>query len=220
MSLANLHLNNIEIGNPKDLLIPYGAIFFTFLAMPAVIDVKEELNQNKKLLKNSLIIGSFIPFVIYIIFPFAVIGATGANTSEIATIGLGYYFGHGMEVLGNLFPIFSAGAAFLVLGIALKEIFVYDYKINKYFAWLIACCAPLLLIFIGFNSFIIILSIVGGISAGIDGLLITHMWIKAKKMGKRKPEYSIKINNVLIVLIIIIFIIALLKTIIDIRALF
>ena len=220
ISLANLKLKNIEIGNPKDLLIPYGAIFFTFLAMPAVIDVKEELNHNKKLLKKSLIIGSFIPFIIYIIFPFAVIGATGANTSEIATIGLGYYFGHGMEILGNLFPIFSAGAAFLVLGIALKEIFVYDYNMNKYLAWMISCCTPLLLILMGFNSFILILSIVGGVSAGIDGLLITHMWIKAKKIGKRKPEYSININKFLIFLIVIIFAIALLKTIIDVLSLF
>jgi tyrosine-specific transport protein len=219
ISFAKLNLNNIEIGSPKDLLIPYGAIFFTFLAMPAVIDVKEELNNNKKLLKKSLLIGSFIPFVIYLIFPFAVIGATGANTSEIATIGLGHYFGHGMEILGNLFPIFSAGTAFLVLGIALKEIFVYDYKINKYLAWLIACCTPLLLILMGFNSFIAILSIVGGVSAGIDGLLITHMWLKAKKIGKRKPEYSINPNKILIFLVILIFIIALLKTIIDIKSL-
>ena len=57
-------------------------------------------------------------------------GVTAAT--EIATIGLGKVLGTYFNIFGNLFAIFAMATGFLALGVALKEMYEYDYNINKY----------------------------------------------------------------------------------------
>ncbi|MEK6881210.1 MAG: hypothetical protein AABY22_16435, partial [Nanoarchaeota archaeon] len=58
---------------------------------------------------------------------------------------------------------------------------------------------------IKFDSFTRILSIGGSISGGLTILLILAMIKKAKKLGNRKPEYSLPVSMLVLTLIGIIF---------------
>lgn len=214
---TKINFNNFNIISPSNFLIPYGAIFFSSLALPAIIESNEELEKNKKLLKKAIIIGTLIPFIIYFIFVMSIIGSLGDSVSEIATLDLAKNLGNIPGFFGQIFPIFSMATAFLILGIALKEMYIYDYKINKTLAWLLTCVPPIIIYLLGFNDFIKLITIVGGIVAGIDGLLITVIWLKAKKLGKIKPLYEIPRNWIMIIFVIIIFSIAIIRTIIEIK---
>src|SRR3989339_211533 len=55
-------------------------------------------------------------------------------------------------------------------------------------------------------NFITMIALVGAIFSGFEGLLIILIWKKAKKIGKRKPEYSIRISALVIYLLMAIFI--------------
>ena len=101
--------------------------------------------------------------------------------------------GEKILIIGNLFSIFSMATAFLGLGFALREMYHHDYKMNRNLSWFLTSFVPLGLVVIGINNFIVIISLVGSLVAGIDGILIISMWLKAKKFGKRKPEYSINL---------------------------
>ncbi len=201
--------DNLKTFDIKNVLIPYGVIFFAFLAIPAIPEMKEELIRNKKLLKKAIVIGSLIPFLAYVLFALVVVGVSGDKTSEIATIGLGKFLGEKTLIIGNLFAIFSMAAAFLGLGFALMEMYHRDYKINKNLSWFLTCFVPLGLVMLGINNFIGTISLVGSLVAGIDGILIISMWLKAKKFGKRKPEYSINLPPILIMIAILVFLLAL-----------
>lgn len=220
LSLNFIKFNNISYFNIENILIPYGAIFFAFLALPAIPEMKEEISKNKKLLKKAIIIGSLIPFIIYILFVLAIVGVTGINTTEIATFGLGSFIGKYMLFLGSLFATFAMTTAFLSLALALKEMYIYDFKINKYLSWLLTCFVPLILILFGVNDFIKVISIVGSVVAGIDGIFIISMWYKAKIYGKRNPEYSVDIPKIVVIVIAIVFIVALITTLFDLRRIF
>ena len=172
-------------------MLPYGVILFAFLGAAAIPELKEELNKHRKYMKRAIIIGGLIPLVLYALFSFVVVGVTGLNTSEIATIGLGENLGKLAILFGNLFAVFAMSTSFLVLGIALKEVYMYDYDINKNISWFLVCFVPLLIFILGIRSFISTIGYAGAIAGGLDGVLIVLMAWKAKKIGKRKPEYKI-----------------------------
>ena len=138
-----IDLTNLATFNIRNIFIPYGVILFSFLGAAAVPEMKEILVKQRKKLKKAIIIGSIIPFVAYLIFALVVVGVTGLNTTQIATIGLGNLIGNYMIIFGNLFAIFAMGTSFLTLGLALKEMYNYDYNLSKTKAWLLTCFVPL-----------------------------------------------------------------------------
>ncbi len=190
LAFSRLKLENLASVSIGNALLPYGVIFFAFLGAAGIPEVKEELRQNKKLLKKAIIIGSLIPIIVYLLFSLAVVGALGNRATEIATIGLGSELGKASLVFGNLFAIISMATAFLVLGLALKWVYEYDYKINKYIAFIATCFIPLLIALAGVAGFTKLLAVTGAIAGGIEGALIVLMHRKAGIHGN--PEYSIK----------------------------
>lgn len=195
--LATLNLSKIPL--------TYGVILFAFLGAIAIPEVKEVLNKNKKDVKKAIIIGSMIPLLMYSFFAFAVVGVFGANTSEIATIGFGQAFGQYMVIVANFFAVFAMSGSFLALGLAMKELYNYDYKLSKTLSWALTVFVPLSIVLLGLRSFVKTLGFAGSIAGGIDGILIVMMFFKAKKMGQRKPEYDLGGFVIPSILLVIVF---------------
>jgi len=84
--------------------------------------------------------------------------------------------------------------------------FEYDYKIDKFSSWFLTCSVPLVIFMLGVKSFVRTIGVAGSVSGGLMGILIVIMYIKAKKLGNRKPEYSIKKNNITSWILILLFI--------------
>ena len=105
--------------------------------------MREELGKKKKLLKKAIVLGSLVPIIAYAAFAVAVVGVTGDSTSPVATIRLGEVIGRKMVVFANLFSVFAMATSFLVMGLALKETYNYDYRVNKRLAWALTCALPL-----------------------------------------------------------------------------
>ncbi|MBW2978378.1 GerAB/ArcD/ProY family transporter [Candidatus Woesearchaeota archaeon] len=197
---------NFTSFNPAKIFIPYGVVFFALLGAAAIPEMKEELVRNEKKLKRSIIIGASIPIIIYLIFTFIVVGVTGLQTTEVATIGLGEIIGSRVILIGNLFAVLTMATSFLTLGLALKEMYNYDYKINHFMSWGLTCFIPLAIALSNVTTFIKAIGIAGVVAGGIEGILIVLMAFRAKKLGNRKPEYSVKLNKLVAALIIAIFI--------------
>ena len=163
------------------------------------------LKKDKKKLKKAIIIGSLIPFLVYLLFAAAVVGVTGINTTEVATIGLGETLGEYMIIFGNLFAVVAMATSFLILGLALKWMLHYDYKIPKTASWFLTCFIPLSLFLIGIKSFIGVIGITGAIAGGIEGIIIVLTAKKAKEKSQVKPAYSVPLSWILAILLIILF---------------
>jgi len=111
-----------------------------------------------------------------------------------------------MLVFGTLFGIIAMMSSFLILAFSLKEMFEYDYKIDKFSSWFLTCSVPLVIFMLGVKSFVRTIGVAGSVSGGLMGILIALMHIKAKKLGNRKPEYSIKKSNIITWLLILLFV--------------
>ena len=207
ISSAKFNLANLVTFNIYSILIPFGVILFAFRGLEAVPEMREYLIRDKKKLKKAILLGSLIPLVAYIIFAFATLGVTGLNTTEIVTTGLGESFGGGMIILGSLFAIFAMLTSFLTLALAMKEIFMFDYKLSSNKSWALTMFIPLIIFLSGATSFIKVIGITGALAGGTEGILIVLMYWKAKKHGNRIPEFKLGKLHLIGLLIILLFII-------------
>jgi tyrosine-specific transport protein len=210
VAVFHIDLANFTGFYPAKAFIPFGVVLFAMLGAVAIPEMREELLHNLKDLRKAIIIGMFIPIIIYIVFSTAIIGVMGAGTPEIATLGMAEKMGPIMLTIGNLFALFAMLTSFLAVGLAIKEIYNYDFNINKNWSWALAIFIPFIAFLLLRNSttFTQILNYTGVILGGLSSILIIAMIFEAKKKGDRKPEYSIPINIYVGGLLVALFVLA------------
>lgn len=202
LSVDKIQAVNLTGFSFNNILAPYGVIIFAFMGTAAIPEMKEILAKNKKQFKKSLLIGISIPLILYIVFTIVIVGVVGINGflelgegEKIATIALGKHVGPHLALLGNIFAVLAMTTSFLTLGLALKEMFIYDYKLKKSVAWILTCSVPLIISLFGFASFVEVIGFTGALTSAISICLIVFMFWEAKKKGDRKPEYTINVNK-------------------------
>ena len=167
----------------SQVFLPYGVILFALNGTSAVIEAHALLPRDNKSFKKALIIGSLIPVAIYVLFALAVVGATGLQTTEIATIGLGQKFGQGVMIISNVFAILAMSTGFIGSGIALKQNFIWDNKLNRYFSEFLVISVPIVLFMAGLRQFITILSLSGGVLIAMEAIILVFVCFQARKKG-------------------------------------
>jgi len=207
-ALPKLNLQNFTLINFEHIFLPYGVILFSlvgWMAVPIISETFKSLEARKNLKKVIISAISIVVFL-YFLFALAVIGVSGKDTTPEVFQGLLPYLGQKIIIFGALFGIFAIVTSFLILGNYFKNTLFYDYKIPRWISASIACGLPLILFLIGFRSFIETIGFVGTIIGVIEGVVIVLIFKNIKKLGDRKPEYSLKIPSILLYFLIAIFI--------------
>ncbi len=169
--------------SPATFFLPFGAIMFSLWGTGLIPEAEEMLRGNKKSFIWVVAIGTLIPAVLYLVFTLLVVGITGARTTESALVGLGNFLGSGIVSVALAIGILTTFTAFICQGLLLKKVFMYDMGMKSLPAFLLSCFTPLVLYFLGVNSFIVLISFIGGALTSIDGILILLMY---RKIGGTK----------------------------------
>ena len=211
-SFDQISWSNFTGTNWAYFFLPYGVIFFALHGTAAVPELQEVLGKEKKQMKKVIVWGSVIPIILYIVFCFFIIGIIGLQNFEllqpnerIATIALSFYSSPILGFLANMIAVLAMFTSYLTLGIALLEVYEYDYHLSKVKAFFLVFSVPLLVVFFNLTSFITIIGMTGAIAGGLDGILITLMYWKAKQLGNRKPEYSLNLPRIVGLMVIVFF---------------
>ncbi len=206
LSYPYLDLNNLKTINFRDFLFPYGVVLFALGGASALPTMRRILGPKTNLIKKSIVLGTLIPILIYIIFCFSVIGVSGLNTSETALTGLAKLTNGRVLLIGGIFGILAMTTSFLALGFILRELIHRDYKVPLIPAWSLTVLIPILLFLLGLRSFILVISFAGGILSGIQGIVLIAAYYKAKIQGDRAPEFSFNLAKPIAYFIYLIFI--------------
>jgi tyrosine-specific transport protein len=185
--------------------LPYGVLLFAYAGFSAIPTQREILKDKAGIMKKAILVGSFIPAILYLIFAVSIVGISGETTSPDVISGLADFFDYRIIFLISLFGILAITSSFLALAYALVETFRLDYGFKRFHAGVLACFVPLILFLIGVRNFIEVISLVGSVAIGIEGITLVTMYKNAKKSGTRKPEYSLNLSLWLLNLIIILF---------------
>ncbi len=186
-----IEVSNLLTFDVDYIFLPYGIVLFSLWGIALIPEVKEILRGKEKLLKSLIPVSILLAIITYLLFVFLVLGITGNQTSKEAIYGLTKVFGDGIIGLAFAFGVLTCFTSFITLGLTLKKVYWYDFKISKKLSWLLACFVPLILYFLGFRDFIRVIGVTGAVMLGIEGILVVLMHTKAKIKGKRTPAYSI-----------------------------
>ena len=182
---GQIQVRNIFVptGQLSNLFLPYGAIIFSLWGTGLIPETEEMVAGNKKSLKKIIIISTIIPAIIYMLFIVLILGITGSQTTPSALIGLKNFLGQGMFLVALFIGVITTFTAFITQGVLLKETCMYDVGMKELPSWVLTCFVPLALLLLGFNSFIVLISFLGGVFGGVSGILILLMY---KKIGGKK----------------------------------
>jgi tyrosine-specific transport protein len=207
-ALPKINFQNFYLIDLQNIFLPYGIILFSLTGWSAIPEMGELLRkkEERKKLKKIILFSVTISTLLYIIFTFSVIGISGQNTSANALSGLFPYLSKNIVLLGVLAGAITIGDSFLILGLYLRNSLIYDFKVQKKFAFLIAWGIPLVLFLSGLREFIEVIGLAGTLIGAIEGIIIILIFKKAKLLGNREPEYNLKVPNFLLYILMAIFI--------------
>jgi len=191
--LTKVQVTNLFYINTANIFLPLGVIMFALSNSAAVVEAHALLPGSQRHFRKALIIGTLIPIVLYILFAVAVVGVSGLNTTEVATIGLGEIFGNAVLVAGNLLAILAMGTGFVGIGIVLKQTFIWDNKLNKVLAEFLVIFLPLAAYLAGIRNFVGILGIMGGLGfSSYSIILVLACWRAHKVGGLDTSRYNLR----------------------------
>lgn len=189
-----------------DWFLPYGVLLFALAGGSAVPEARAFFTGGSaKFFKKAIILGTAIPAIIYFIFSATVVGISGGATSKEAISGLVPFLGNDIARYGAVVGFFAVITSFLTIGMAVKNSLIFDFKFSRPVSFALTAFIPLAMYFYGFSDFIKVFSISGAVLGGCEGLLLLAIWSKAKRKGRRIPEYSINLNKVMVLFLSLAF---------------
>ncbi len=184
---SQIKLSNIFFAGNSGLssfFLPYGTLLFALWGIGLIPEVEEMLigpkGHPKKRLKTIITISTVIISVFYLLFILLVLGISGKQTDQTALTGLKGFLPGVLISISLLLGALATFTAFITQGIIFKKTLMFDLKIKHWQAFVITCVPPLILFLLGLRSFVPLVSFIGGILLGIDGILILLMY---KKIG-------------------------------------
>lgn len=207
-SLPHIEYSNLIHVNWSDFLLPYGVILFSLHGTSSIPEVHALLKNRDSDFKKVIITSGLIILFIYIIFSIVILGVSGLETTEIATIGMENKVGRIMYFFINIFAVLAMSSSFLMAGLSLKDSLMWDYKIKNFLANTITLLVPLTIFILGLRQFISAINIVGGVFISLEMFMILLIYWKAANDGKiNKSKYQLHHTLFLVMALILVLII-------------
>jgi len=199
---------NFTLIENSNIFLPYGVILFSLLGWSAVPEIADLFKgkKDKQNLKRVIVWTFAIVIAFYLVFSFIIVGVSGQDTSPNTLDGLVPFLGQNIVVLGSLFGLVALASSFLILGNYMKNSLRYDFKLPYLVSTGIAVFVPFLVYLLGIRDVIAVMGILGAVLGAIEGVIIIIIFQKAKKKGKRKPEYSMRFPKILLIPLAIVFV--------------
>ena len=193
--------------NLQNIFLPYGAVLFALMgrtAIPAVISYFQKIREPLVQAKTPIILGTLMPALVYLLFVFGIWGLSEI-VSEDAVSGLVGQIPQWVLTLVGIFGLISLWSSYIIIGLDIKNSLKFDLKFPKILAGLTVVVLPALLYFWGFQSFLTLVGLVGGIFIALEGIFIVLMWIRASKAKAEQIIFK-KLNPLIIYALITVFI--------------
>lgn len=173
--------------------LPYGAILFSLGGASAIAEIRDLLRGRERLLPRAIVWGTVIASLLTIAFTVVVVGVSGSATSPEAIAGLAPTLGRSIVLLGAILGFLAIATSFLTLGLYLNEVFRLDFRQRRFPALILSVGAPLVIFLIGNPNFTQVILVTGAVFGGLDGILIVLLVLRARRMGSRTPEYTVRV---------------------------
>ena len=131
----------------------------------------------------AMVLGTFVPAILYALFVVGVLGISGSGVTADSIAGIASAFHWGGAVIAFL-AMLSLWTAYTFLGFEADNILIRDLKVPVFWSGIVIVLAPVVLYFLGFDNFLKLIGISGGVLLAIESIMVAAMW---RKVAKPKP---------------------------------
>ena len=170
-----------------------GILFFSLLGwntLPMMARFLETPENKAKM--GKIITGSLLgTALVYFFFSLALtgLGIDIADWSQINQLpASAFYLGKVLALIG----LIAGTTSFLSLGNYLKNNLAVDYHWPYWLSVISTILSPLVLYLLGFHHLLSLMGVIGAILGALQGWIIIAIFLKARKLGDRTPEYHVK----------------------------
>lgn len=205
--LPYLHLQAYAPASLDQIFLPYGVILFSLAGVGIVPEIRDVLGKRlESKLGQVIIISMAVILLLYVLFSAAVVGVTGAQTTQIAFDGLIPVLGNTFRVVATLLGTLTILSIYLMLGIEFLNTLRFDFRLPHRTSWMIVTFVPILLYVIGAREFIQVIGFVGSVFAGALGVLVALTYAKMKKSPLCQRVHCFHFPSVLTWILILLFV--------------
>lgn len=182
MGLPEIQFANLLDFAPGKISLAYGVVLFSMAGMGIIPEIHDLLGEKHEHKLRSIVITSMsVIIAVFALFSLAVVGVTGAATSEEAIIGLGQALGPVVSSVGSLLGIITLVSIFVIVGIQVKDSLIFDFKVRPMLAWLITISVPIILFLVGVREFISVISFTGAVFGAINAIIVILVFEKLRR---------------------------------------
>lgn len=175
-----ISVDNLAGGGIRNIFVPYGVLLFALSGGAVIPEVVTVLGKDKLRARQAILLGTLIPAVLYFFFALTVVGVAGFKVSPEAISGLLPFAGEGIVILGSVIGFLAVFTSFIVLNSNFQSMLTLDFGFRSSRAWTAVSAIPPALYFLGFQNFIVIISVVGAVAIGIDSALVLASYHKLR----------------------------------------
>ena len=206
VSIPHIDMSNYATINFSNAFLPYGVVLFSLAGIGVVPELKDVLGvKQENKIGHVIMMGMFLIVSLYILFSAAVVGVTGADTTQAAFEGLVPILGDSVRVLATFLGSLTILSIYTILGIELLNTFRFDYNLKQNHAWFAVVSVPVVLFLLGLRELIDIIGFVGAVFGGVLGILIALTYWSLKKSPVCKKHKCLNFPNILTWLLIMLF---------------
>jgi amino acid permease len=123
--------------------------FFSVGGDVAIPEVCKLLNREKDRIKSAIFWGTVVAAIIIALFVVSVVGATGAMTTADSLTGLDRVLDGKIIKFALLFGLLNVATSFFTGLQAVREVYWWDFGLDKNKAWLLSIIPPILIFILG-----------------------------------------------------------------------
>jgi amino acid permease len=193
--------------NLMNIFIPYGPILFSLSGRPAVAAVIDYFKKNggaaPDKIKKSIIIGTCLPAIIYLIFIIGTINISKTVTKDTIS-GITGEIPAPILLLLGIFGLIAIWSTYIVIGRDVRKILETDFRVPDLTSRILVFIMPLLVYFIISKDFLTLIKITGGIFISLESILVILIWKKMQQKNSHSLVFQ-KFNPFFVYILIIIF---------------
>jgi amino acid permease len=189
--------------NFSTLFVPFGIVLFATLGYTIIPEVEELMVDNKKKIKDVVLIAMGIVLAIYALFAFVFVGNFGTGVNNMATISLS----GNLEIFGDIFMLLTMITPFIAMSTVVKDVYCADFRLDRRLSWFLAAFIPFMLFLYLNLDFVTLIGISGTYAFGFMGVMTGIMVLNARKQKPEvKPEFIVPGGKLPVYLTIAVFI--------------
>ncbi|MFZ6036098.1 MAG: aromatic amino acid transport family protein [Patescibacteria group bacterium] len=186
---SHINHDNFKVIDWTHFFVPYGVVLFSLWGASIIPEIREQLQGDFKKIGRVIVWGLIICAAVYLAFTYLILGVSGSETTSDAISGLQRVLGTNVLKIGYIFGLITTFTSFITLGLTIQKLFWYDYRIPKFRSWMLAVFVPLVVFVLGLQDFISVIGMTGAITLGLDGVLVTLIFLQLKKR-QQSPRLS------------------------------